>query len=218
MAETKSILERRVAELAALARTGVALTSTLDLSVILDRVVESAVELIGAQRCAVFELDPDDQRLHARVARGMRPGQPFIPLKVGQGAAGSAAHLRQPVFTPDIHREPLPGYDEELEGGMTLRDIVRQRGYRAILAVPLLSKENVLGAICVYWDEVHALDEREVRLLTALAQQAAVAIENSRLVSDLRRALDGLKTAQEQVVRGETLRAVGTLASGTSHT
>jgi nitrate/nitrite-specific signal transduction histidine kinase len=200
VAESRASLEGRVAELAALQKVGTTLTSTLHLPAVLEALAESAIGLIGASRCAVFELDPNDQRLYARGSRGMRADQPFMPMKLGQGAAGSAVLLRRVVFNPDVHREPLPMADEEWEGtGKTLREVVRQRGYRAILAVPLVSKENVLGAICIYWDEVHSYDERQVRLVTAVAQQAAVAIENARLHEETRTAARKLEERNTQL-------------------
>ncbi len=78
-----------------------------------------------------------------------------------------------------MYDEPWP------EAGATLREMVRQQGYRAILGVPLVSRETVLGAVCLYWEQPHAYDEREVRLLTSLAQYAAIAIENARLYADM---------------------------------
>ncbi|MBI4241533.1 MAG: GAF domain-containing protein [Candidatus Rokubacteria bacterium] len=190
-------------ELVALHQVGHKLVSMLDLQTVLEAIADSALNLIGAQRCAVFELDPRDQRLHARASRGMRADQPFMPLKLGQGAAGSAALLRQPVFSPDIHQHPLPMYDEpSAETEMVLRDVVRQRQYRAIMAVPLVSKDTVMGTIDIYWDQPHAYDEREVRLLTALAQQAAVVIENARLFEAVRR------SATERSALLETMAAI----------
>ncbi len=200
VAESRASLEGRVAELAALQKAGAAVTSSLQLPGVLEAVADSAIGLIGAERCAVFELDPNDQHLDARASRGMRADQPFMPIKLGQGAAGSAALLRRVVFSPDVHREPLPMYDEEWEAtGKTLREVVRQRGYRAVLAVPLVSKETVVGAICIYWDEVHSYDQGEVRLLTALAQQAAVAIENARLHEESRARAQALRERNTQV-------------------
>jgi len=81
----------------------------------------------------------------------------------------------------------------------------------------VISREAALGAVCVYWKEVHEPDEREIRLLSALARQAAIALDNARLVGDLRRTLDDLRAAQETLVRGATLRAVGELAAGAAH-
>jgi PAS domain S-box-containing protein len=189
--------QNQAREVAALHEVGATLTTTLDFTAVLESIADSAIKLIGAQRCAVFELDPRDQRLYPRAIRGMTP-ELFIPLRLGQGAAGSAALLRQPVFSPDVYDKPPPMYDELWEeAGMTLLDVVRQQGYRAILAVPLVSKETVFGAICVYWDCVHPADEREVRLLTALAQQAAVAIENARLHQEIKAARDSLQSIIE---------------------
>ncbi len=178
--------ESRAMELAALQETAQALTSTLHLPAVLEAIADRAITLIGAQRCAVFELDPLDERLKARAARGMSPSQAFWPIRLGQGAAGSAALRRQVIFSPDVESQPLPMYDEPWpEAGATMREMVRQQGYRAILGVPLLSRETVLGAVCLYWDQPHAYDEREVRLLTSLAPYAAIAIENARLYADM---------------------------------
>src|SRR5260370_10370675 len=155
-------------------------------STVLDAIADQAVTLIGAQGCGVFELDPRDERLKARAARGMRASQAFWPIRLGQGAAGSAALRRQVIFSPDVESRPLPMYDEPWpEAGATLREVVPQQGYRAILSVPLASRETVLGAVCLYWDQPHAYDEREVRLLTSLAQHAAIVIENARLYADI---------------------------------
>src|SRR6185312_210957 len=60
-------------------------------------------------------------------------------------------------------------------------------------------------------------DGRDEATLTALGRQAALAMENARLVGDLRRTLDELQAAQDTLVRGATLRAVGELAAGAAH-
>jgi len=178
--------ESRARELAALQETAQALTSTLHLPTLLEAIAERAVKLIGAERCAVFELDPLDERLHVRATQGMLPGEAFAPIRLGQGAAGSAALRRQVIFSSDVEVDPLPMYDELWpEAGATVRDVVRQRGYRAILGVPLVSRETVVGAVCLYWNQPHAYDEREAQLLTSLAQFAAIAIENARLYADM---------------------------------
>lgn len=179
---------RRAQELEILLTIAQTLTSTLELPAVLDAVAQSAITLIGAQQAAVFELDPRDQRLYARVTKGMRRELPLMAPKLGQGATGGAALSRQPFFSSDVRHDPLPMFDEVAEdSGTTLRDLFRRHGFRAVLAVPLVSKETVFGACTIFWDDVHPYDEREVRLLTALAQQAAVGIENARLYEQARR-------------------------------
>jgi PAS domain S-box-containing protein len=163
---------------------GTAVVSTLDLPRVLDAIAESASTLLGAKLCVVFELDSRGQYLLPCATRGM-PLEVVPRLKLGQGAAGSAALSRQPVFSPDIREQPMPAYDERVEGGeLTVREHAERIGFRAVLAVPLDSKGILLGVLAIYWEEVHPYNEQEVQLLTALAQQAAIAIENAHLYEE----------------------------------
>ena len=206
--------QQRTAEVETLATIGETLTSTLDLQKVLEAIVDSAVTLIGAQRAVVYELDQAAGCLRARAVRGIDMEVGFA-LRLGQGAAGSAAARLAPVWSADILALMLPGFDEASE--THLGALARRLGIHGVLAVPVISRETALGAVCVYWDEVHEPDDREIRLLSALARQAAIALDNARLVGDLRRTLDDLRAAQETLVRGATLRAVGELAAGAAH-
>src|SRR5204863_497917 len=89
--------------------------------------------------------------------------------------------------------------------GALLRDAVRHQGVRAILAVPLVSKDALVGVLSVAWEEAHTYDEREVRLLAGLAQQAAVALDRARVHSAAVRRADEL---------GALLRAARTVMAG----
>ncbi|HEU5323944.1 MAG TPA: ATP-binding protein, partial [Methylomirabilota bacterium] len=118
-------------------------------------------------------------------------------------AAGAAAAGGQPVLLTD-HTGPGPA--------------------RAVLAVPLVSKDVVLGALCAAWDGARAWDEREAGLLTVLARPAAAALEHVRRLEELGRrqaeaeqALADLKAVQDRLVQAETLRALGELAGGAAH-
>ncbi len=173
-------------ELAALQESAQALTSTLHLPAVLEIIADRACTFIGAEHCTVFELDPVDGCLYRRAVRGRLGNEAEPAISLGHGVAGAAALRRRVVFSPDVELEPPPKYDEPWAGlGMTMAEIVRRRGIRAILGVPLVSRETVLGAVCLYWDQPHGYDEREVRRLTNLAQYAAIAIENARLYADM---------------------------------
>jgi len=209
--------QRRAAEVETLSAIGETLTSTLDLQGVLEAIADSAKALIYAQRAVVFELEDVSGLLHARAVRGLSM-EVGMSLALGQDAAGAAALTRRAVWRADAQADPVPGADDGPGGpGGALRELAQRLGYRGLLAVPVLSRETVLGAVCIYWDEVHEADAREVGLLSALARQAGIAIENARLVSDLRRTLTDLKAAQDTLVRGATLRAVGELAAGAAH-
>src|SRR4029453_16320689 len=204
---------QRAAEVQTLSAVGETLASTLDLREVLDAIDDSATKVTGAQRAVVFEMDQAAGHLLARAVRGMPVDKGYV-VYLGQGAAGSAVAQRAPVWSADVVAEPPPGYDSvQAQEGVTLAAMATRFGYRAVLAVPVVSRETALGAVCIYWDEVHRADEREIRLLSALARQAAIAMDNARLVSDLRRTLDNLKAAQDTLVRGATLPRGGLVAS-----
>jgi GAF domain-containing protein/CheY-like chemotaxis protein len=208
---------QRASEVEALSAMGETLTSTLDLQQVLERIADSAATLIGSRRAVVFELDAQAGCVRARAVRGVDV-EPGFTLPLGQGAAGLAASRRAPVWRADLLADPLPGYDlTHQASGQRLGDLVRRLRFRGVLAVPVVSRDTALGAVSIYWDDVHQPDSREIRLLTALARQAAIAMDNARLVGDLRRTLDDLRSAQETLVRGATLRAVGELAAGAAH-
>jgi GAF domain-containing protein/CheY-like chemotaxis protein/anti-sigma regulatory factor (Ser/Thr protein kinase) len=182
--------QAQAGELAVLREVGATLTSTLDLPTVLGAVVDAVARLSGAHQCALLELDPADQRLHVRAQRGFREAEwPRVSIALGQGAAGKAAETRAPFFTADLARTPLPMDDLETGTGLALRAIAHRDGRRAALGVPIIGKEAVLGAFAVFWSEPRQLDESLLRLLTGVAQQAAVAIEQARLHgASLRRA------------------------------
>jgi GAF domain-containing protein len=208
---------QRAAEVQTLSAVGETLASTLDLQEVLDAIADSATKVTGAQRAVVFEMDQEAGHLLARAMRGMNVDKGYV-VHVGQGAAGECVARRAPVLSADVFKDPPPGYDSrQAQTDVSLMEMAKRFGYRAVLAVPVVSREIALGAVGIYWDEAHQPDEREIRLLTALARQAAIAMDNARLVSDLRHTLDDLKAAQETLVRGATLRAVGELAAGAAH-
>jgi GAF domain-containing protein/anti-sigma regulatory factor (Ser/Thr protein kinase) len=198
--------QEQASELAVLHEVGTTLAATLDLPTVLDAVVDAAMRLGGAQQVALLELDPADGRLRVRAQRGLDPSWPLVSLALGQGAGGIAAQTRAPFFVADLERERLP-MDEGEAGrpGMPLHEVVRRDGRRAALAVPLVSKETVLGAVTVFWRMPRGYDAREVRLLSGLAQQAAVAMEQARRHGASLRRADEL---------GGLLRAVRTMLGG----
>jgi GAF domain-containing protein len=88
----------------------------------------------------------------------------------------------------------------------------------SLLAVPVTDAGGeAVAVLCAFHRTPRPFDGRDEATLTALGRQAALAMENARLVGDLRRTLDELQAAQDTLVRGATLRAVGELAAGAAH-
>lgn len=106
------------------------------------------------------------------------------PLKVGQSVSGSALKKRKPVAVADVTSEP----------GFMYPKIARQEGLRSMLAVPMLFKNTPIGVINCYTTSEHVFSEEEIDILQTIANQAAVAIENTRLIEEARSAKEALET------------------------
>src|SRR5215813_11919177 len=178
-------LTRSVEELTALGDVGRALSSTLDLEMVLQTIVTRANELAGTGGCSIYEYDEVAQlfRLRAssyadpREAETLDPIGRATPIPRGQGAASRAAALRQPIQIPDIAVEGA--YESPI------REPLRQAGYRSILTVPLLLEDQVIGALGISRKMPGEFAPEIVRLLTTFATQSALAIQNARLFREI---------------------------------
>jgi len=150
------------------------LTSTLELEPLLQNILESALSILNCEAGSLFLVDEQTNELVFRVTVGPVAkdllGQ---RLPAGSGIVGRAVATRGPVIENDVSR-----------AGDWNADVSKQTGFatRALLAVPLLVKDNVIGVIEV----INRRDglpfvEEDQNLLTAFAGQAAVAMENARL-------------------------------------
>ena len=143
-------LDEQTRELTALHEVRTALASTLRKQSVLETIAEWAIRLTGADGSAVFELDPAEELMHRRAARGARVNGLASSLRLGQGAAGIAACERRPIWSRDLQSEPRPGTEDELLEGRSFSEVGRAHPYRAILGVPFDHHEVVLGSICLY--------------------------------------------------------------------
>jgi len=177
-------VRQHAAEAETLAAINEALASTLDVDRVLEGVLDGVLRIVGSERAVVYGLDEAGTTLHARAVRGTGTARGFS-VKVGHAVVGAAVARRVPIAYPDVRAVSLPGADAFYpEHGTTLGEAIKRQDYRGILAAPLVAGESVHGAICVYWTEAHTATEQEIRLLTALARQAAVALDKARLYGE----------------------------------
>ena len=168
-------IEERLQELATLLDTSQAVISTLDSSVVLDRILEQTSRLTGAETCAIVALDHRSNTFRVRASRGLSEVytehlhiDPLHPDSPSMRAIRS----RVPVQVSDIETDP---------SFAAFRDPLRAEGYRALLAVPLITQHAPPATLVVYHQSPHAFSEREVRLVSSFANHAAMAIENAAL-------------------------------------
>jgi GAF domain-containing protein len=174
-------LTRSVAELRALAEVGRALSSTLDLDAVLQTIVTRASQLAGTDACSVFEYDEATEAFHLRATNNLDEEVVTLarqtPTRKGEGVQGRMAVTRQPVQVPDIAEE------DAYHG--PLRDILLRTGTRAVLAIPMLRENELIGGFTVNKRAPGEFSPEVIELLTTFATQSALAIQNARLFREI---------------------------------
>ena len=150
------------------------ITPILDLDPLLQKIAEMTQRFIRYQVFAILLVDEATDELYYRFAMG-HPEDAVDKLRVpiGQGIIGTAAREKRPVVVDDVSEDS--------------RYINVVAGTRSELAVPLISKNRVLGVLDIESTEVGYFREEQVRMLHLLASQIAIAIENANLYESERR-------------------------------
>jgi PAS domain S-box-containing protein len=200
---------REAEELARLARM---LTESLDAADVGQRIVESSLLLLGGKFSVLRLLQPDGSlKLIASRGDAAVMGHLLPVMPTGAGVAGRAVTEGRPVWSPNVFADP----------GVTMSDELRAQiaplHHSAYLAVPLRVKREIIGVIGIGDSSARSFSDAEVALLQTFADQAAIALENSRLYGDLRTALRAVEESQQRIVQGERLRALGEMAGGVAH-
>ena len=182
-------LTRSVQELQALGEVSQALGSTLDLETVLSTIVSRATQLAGMDSGVIYEYDEVNEQFHLRATQDLEDEivgmLRAVPVRKGEGATGRAAMTREPVQIPDITRGGV--YQSHV------RDALLRAGYRALLAVPLLREDDIVGGLTVHRREPGEFSAEVIDLLRTFATQSALAILNARLfleIEDKSRALE----------------------------
>jgi signal transduction histidine kinase len=178
--------------------------SALDLQRVLDTLVESAARLCNAYDAAIFQLVGNGLRLvahHGEIPMAGPVGQHTSPLVRGL-ISGRAVIDRQAIQVADMQAEA----DEYSESQKT----ARQLGWRTALAVPLLHAGEAIGVILIRRAEVRPFTERQIELVNTFADQAVIAIENTRLFEELQVRTNELqRTLEYQTATSEVLEVIG---------
>ena len=174
-------LTRSVEELTALGDVSRALSSTLDLDTVLQTIVTRASQLTGTDVCSVFEYDEAAGAFYLRATHNLDEEVVTLarqmPIRKGEGVQGRMAVTRQPVQVPDIAQE------QAYRG--PLRDVLLRIGTRAVLAVPMLRENELIGGLTVAKKTAGEFSPEVIELLKTFATQSALAIQNARLFREL---------------------------------
>lgn len=157
--------------LATLYEIGKETASILDLDELLTRVAEVVKRVIDYEMFGILLLDDSRTQLVLRKAVSYGSTQEKTRIKVGEGLCGTAVLTKQPILVGDVREDP--------------RYLALIPETRSELVVPLLHKDRVLGVFDLESPALNRFTEEHVKILTPLASQVAVAIENARLYAEI---------------------------------
>jgi signal transduction histidine kinase len=215
--ERTTELARSVEELRALGDVSHAVNSTIDLQTVLSTIISKAVQLSGADAGTIYAFDDAKQEFQLRASYGM--DEELVAaikdrnVRMGETLISDAVTHRKPVQVADIRH-----------AASSALDIIRRAGFRALLAVPLLGADRIVGALVIRRKEPGDFPQGTVNLLQTLGTQSVLAIQNARLFDevqsrtrDLAQSLAGLRATQDRLVQTEKLASLGQLTAGIAH-
>ena len=200
-----------------LAELGARIPALQDL---LEVVLERTMRTVHASIGSIMLLDPERRTLRIAASRGL-PDVAGMEINVGEGIAGKVVEAGDPVVVEDIETDPRFARSND-----------PKYGSGSFICLPVRSRDHVIGVINLARKQpgveggtvATAFSATDLYFLNALMTNVGYAVDNARMLQDsrqsahqLQQALDDVKTAQARLVQGETLRALGELASGMAH-
>jgi GAF domain-containing protein len=203
--ETKEALERQTATSEVLS---VISSSPTDLQPVFQAILEKATSLCDAH-LALMNLYRDGKQ--RTVAHRGATGD-FAKWLVDRGEfvpPPGSANARIMSDGKPVHMEDYQKADLYKEGNPMVRPLVELGGFRTYLAVPMMKDGRAIGCIAIYRPEVRPFAQKQIDLVTVFASQAVIAIENTRLFSELQATNASLReTLEQQTATGEILKVI----------
>jgi len=173
-------LTKSVGQLTALGEVGQAISSTLDLETVLKTIVARAVQLTGLASGSIYEYDEQAEEYHLRAVENMSAEIVEVlrssPIRRNEGPVWQAGLTGQPTEIPEMR-------DESYQ--TPRREFLLRAGFRALLVVPLMRENRIVGALSVTRKAPGAFAPEVVELLKTFATQSALAIQNARLFREI---------------------------------
>lgn len=194
-------LRRKAHLFESLAGVSQSINSALSLDDALNNITHEACTLMGGRMCSLMLVDPQRTWLDLRAAYGASESYRNKPrLSVADSLLGVVVRRQKPVQVENVQTSAR--YQNV--------EMARREGLVSLLSVPLVHGDVVIGTLSLYTAQPHKFSDEEIRVLTALANLSAVAIERARLY-------ERLIDVEEQLRRSEQLSALGLIAAEVAH-
>jgi len=165
-----------------------AVTESLELSEVLDRVAHAATELLPDSSARIWVMEGERLVLRAEHGPHGAPQSGFKgALAVGEGLTGRVAATGEVLIVEDVADDP----------GTINREWMRQQGYVSFIGIPLLVRGRLLSVLAFLTRHRHDFDGEQVALLTAFGSHAAIAVEHARLYKEAKDTRDFLEAMTE---------------------
>jgi len=157
----------------ALAKIGEAITSDLYLEDVLKLIVSVTAEVMDSKICSLMLLDKSGEELVLKATQSVSQHYNKKPsIRSGEGIAGRVAQSGKPITVLDVRKDKR----------YINRDIAKKERLCSLLSVPLIFKRRTIGVLNCYTTQPHCFSKNEINVLKSIANQAAIVIENFRLV------------------------------------
>ena len=192
---------QRAQQVRALSRVSSGIASDMYIDEVLQLIATMTAEVIGSRICSIMLLDDKKGELSLAATHGLGEEYRRRPnIKITRSISGQALGQGEPVVVSDVRRDAKFAFPE----------LAEQEGLVSMASVPMLVRDQVVGVINAYTSVPHEFSEEEMRILRGMANQAAVAIENTKLLHKVAKMEENIETRKVvEKAKGVLMRESG---------
>ena len=177
--------KKKALQFDSLIKVSQSITSEDYLDEILNLIVVVTAEMLNSKICSIMLLDKNKKELVMSATQSLSDEYKKKPnLKVDESVSGEVLKSKKPMFIEDVNHSEKYQY----------KDLAKKEKLSSMLAVPMIVKDEAIGVITIYTKETHHFTDEEIGVLQMVANQAAVAVENTKLVEEALKAKEALET------------------------
>ncbi|MBN1869341.1 MAG: GAF domain-containing protein [Candidatus Omnitrophica bacterium] len=178
-------MKQKALQFDSLVKVSRSITSENYIDEILNLIVVVTAEMLNSKICSIMLLDEKREELFIKASQSLSIEYQKKPnVKAHGSVAGDAIKTKKPVTVYDVRTEQKYGF----------RDLAVRENLTSMLSVPMVVKDKAIGVVNIYTKEPHTFTDEEIDVLQMVANQAAIAVENTHLMKEALKAKEALET------------------------